>query len=364
MSNKTLIGLSADLIPTPALVVDADLLEHNMRLMKEFLQTTKVALRPHAKTHKSPMIAHMQMEAGAIGICCATVGEAEAMAYAGLRHILLTSEIHGMEKVRRVVSLGRMAEIIVAVDNMENLAQIIAESERIGSKTGIMVEVDVGMRRCGTRTVEQALALARAAHDAPSVSFKGIYGYEGHAVFIEDRQERMHAGRAANRHVVSVAQTLREQGIPVEIVSAAGTGTYDIAGVFPGITELQAGSYIFMDGTYAKLGLPFAQSLTVLATVTSCPEPDRFVLDVGMKGISAERFPPEVLRHGHLRIVSLSENHAQGEVAPGQPNPKPGEKLHLVPSHCCTTVSMYDELHVVRNGLLEAVWPITARGPY
>lgn len=364
MSNKSLIGLSAELIPTPALVVDANLLENNIRLMKEFLQTTKVALRPHAKTHKSPMIAHMQMEAGAIGICCASVGEAEAMAYGGLKHILLTSQVHGLEKVRRVVSLGRMAEIIVAVDNLENLEQIITESERIGSKTGIMIEIDVGMGRCGTRTVEQALLLARTAHEAPAVTFKGIYGYEGHTVFIEDRQERLHAGRTANRHVVSVAQTLREQGIPVEIVSAAGTGTYDIAGVFPGITELQAGSYIFMDGTYGKLGLPFAQSLTVLSTVISCPEPDQFVLDVGMKGISAERFPPAVLHQEHLKILKLSENHAKGEVVSGKPNPKAGEKLHLVPSHCCTTVSMYDELHVVRDGLLEAIWPITARGPY
>lgn len=364
MSNTSLIGLSADLIPTPALVVDATLLEKNIQGMKDFLQQGGVAIRPHSKTHKSPMIAHMQMQAGAIGVCCATIGEAEAMVYAGIQHILLTSQVYVIEKVRRVVSLGKMAEVIVTVDNLENLEQIIAESERIGTQTSVLVEVDVGMGRCGTRTMDQTVLLAQVAHDSPSVVFKGIYGYEGHAVFIEDREKRMEAGRAANHHVVTVAQTLREKGLPVEIVSAAGTGTYDIASAVPGITEIQAGSYVFMDGTYGKLGLPFEQSLTVLSTVISCPAPDTFVLDVGMKGISVERFLPDVLHHEHLKIVSLSESHATGSVLSGHPNLKAGEKIHLVPSHCCTTVSLYDELHVVRNGLVEAIWPITARGPY
>lgn len=364
MSNRCLIGLSQDLIPTPALVVDAILLEKNIQTMKDFLENSGVAIRPHSKTHKSPMIAHMQMDAGAIGICCATIGEAEAMAYSGLKHILITSQIVGIEKVRRLVNLGRRTEIIVAVDNLENLEQIIQESQKIGVTIGVMIEIDVGMDRCGTRSLEQTILLAQLAYVSPSIVFKGVFGYEGHAVFIEDRGKRTDTGQAGNSYLVEVAEKIRKKGIPVEIVSAAGTGTYDIAGVFAGITEIQAGSYLFMDGTYEKLGLPFVQSLTVLSTVISRPTPEIFVLDVGMKGISIERALPKVQYHNNLEIVKLSEAHAKGFGTSGSINLQAGEKVHLIPSHCCTTVSMYDEIYVVRNGLVEAIWPVTGRGPY
>ena len=364
MSNKCLIGLSADLIPTPALVIDANLLEKNIQKMQSFLKNSGVAIRPHTKTHKSPMIAHKQMDAGAIGICCATIGEAETMVYSGLKHILITSQVFGIEKVRRLVNLGRSAEIIVAVDNEENLEQIIQESSKIGVKLGVMVEIDVGMDRCGTRSIDQTMLLAQLAYDSPSIEFKGVFGYEGHAVFIEDRGKRTETGQKGNSFLVQVADTIRERGIPVEIVSAAGTGTYDIAGVFPGITEIQAGSYLFMDGTYEKLGLPFEQALTVLSTVISCPTPEIFVLDVGMKGISIERSLPKIQHHDDLEIVKLSEAHAKGIVGLGSLNLKAGQKVHLIPSHCCTTVNMYNEMYVVRNGFVEALWPVTGRGPY
>lgn len=364
MNNRCLIGLSEELIPTPALVIDGSILEKNIKTMMDYLARVGISIRPHSKTHKSPMIAHMQMEAGAVGLCCATVGEAEAMAYSGLKHMFITSQVVGNEKVRRVANLARNNEIMVAVDSMENLEELIAAAENLGVTLGVLVEIDVGMERCGVRKIEQAVQLAQWAYQAEAIAFRGVFGYEGQAVLIEDRNKRAEVGQAGNRILVDAAEIIRNAGIPVEIVSAAGTGTFNIAAEFKGITEIQAGSYLFMDGTYGKLGLPFEQSLTVLTTVISRPTSEVFILDVGMKGISVERACPTVQNTSGLEILNLSEAHAKGVIIDNACDLQLGEKIHLVPSHCCSTVNLYDEMYVVRDGMVEAVWPITARGPY
>ena len=364
MQKSYLVGAPEDQIPTPALIVDVAVMEENIKTMMDHLATTDAHLRPHSKTYKSPMIAHMLMRAGAIGQCCATVGEAEVMVYSGLDSIFLASEVVGGAKIRRLVNLARYADIMVAVDDAGNLADLSAAAVGADVTLGVLVDVDVGMGRCGVRTVEAAVELSKAVHQAPGIAMRGLFGYEGHTVMIVDRQKREEEAKKSNAFLMEAVTAVRDQGIPVEIVTAAGTGTFDIASSYPGITEIEAGSFVFMDTTYSQLDIPFKQAISVLSTVLSRPTDDDVVFDVGMKGISVERSTPIVSDTSALEILKLSEAHAGGKIVGSGYDPKPGDKLHLIPSHCCTTVNLYDEMVVLRNGLVEAAWPVAARGPY
>ena len=226
----------------------------------------------------------------------------------------------------------------------------------------MLVDLDVGQGRCGCRSLEKLEQVAREVVNQKGLRLRGVFGYEGHLQFLPDREERSRKGREATGLLVRAAKELAGLGLNMEIVSGAGTGTYDIAAEFAEMTEIQAGSYIFMDGTYQKLGLPFQQSLTVMATVVSRPTDALAVFDVGIKGISPERFHPSLqgVAQGCAEVKSLSEEHAVANLAGGF-DPKPGERYHFMPSHCCSTVNLYDSMFVSRNGIVEAVWPIAAR---
>ena len=361
MSRQYLIGLPVEQLPTPALVVDIEIMTRNMETMANYLARVKTQLRPHAKTHKTPAIGHMQMRAGATGLCCATVGEAEVMVYSGIPNVLIATELVDAVSLRRAVNLARQAKVMMVVDDRENVRNLSAVAQQFGVNMEVLVDLDVGQGRCGARSMDQLVDLAREVDRAKGLRLKGVFGYEGHVQFIPDRQERTSKGKAANEILVNAAKELAGMGLNMEVVSGAGTGTYNIAAEYPGITEIQAGSYIFMDGTYQKLGLPFEQSLTVLATVVSRPTEDVAVFDVGVKGISPERFNPSVQGcAGQVSVDKLSEEHAVAHLS-GEFDPRPGDKLHFIPSHCCSTVNLYDVLHVVRNGIVEAIWPIAAR---
>ncbi|MEA4848017.1 MAG: DSD1 family PLP-dependent enzyme [Clostridiaceae bacterium] len=364
MYNSYLIGLSEKMIPTPALVLDADTFEKNIKVMMNYLAQKGVNIRPHTKTHKTPMIARQQIKSGAIGLCCATIGEAEAMANSGLDHILIANEVIGEDKIRRVVSLARYVDIMVAVDSLKNLNDLSEAASAINVSLGVLVEIDVGMGRCGVRSIDAGVKLAKKAAELKGIRFRGVMGYEGHVVFIQDREERTKAGRTANARLVELAEAIRNVGIPVEIVSGAGTGSFDIAAEYRGITEIQAGSYIFMDLTYAKIGIPFEQSLTVLATVVSRPDDDTVIMDCGMKAISAERECPKVADFENLEVLKLAEEHTKAHLTVSGAEPMAGEKLHLIPSHCCSTVNLHDKIYVVRSGRIEAIWPVAGRGAY
>jgi len=360
MSGQYLIGLPVSQIPTPALVVDIEALMGNIETMSNYLATVKMKIRPHAKTHKTPAIAHLQMQAGAIGQCCQTIGEAEVMAYAGINDILVSSECVGESTIRRAVNLARHAKIMVIVDDLSNVRELSAAAKQYGSNLDILVDLDVGQHRCGVRSLEQLVELAKTVDLSPGLTLRGVFGYAGHIQFIADCEERTKQNQEANALLVQGAKAVAGAGLNVEIVSGSGTGSYDMAAEFPDLTEIQAGSYIFMDGTYQKLGLPFAQSLTVLAQVVSRPSADMAIFDVGMKGISTERFFPAVQGHeGALTVQHLSEEHATAQLHSG--DLRLGDKLHFVPSHCCTTVNLYDYMYVTRKGIIEAVWPIAAR---
>ncbi len=356
------LGTPKSQIPTPALVVDVDTMEANLARMAGYFVNQAAKLRPHFKTHKSPLLAQKQMQAGAIGITCAKLGEAEVLVEAGIPSILIANQIVDPLKLRRLAQLARKTQIIVAVDQAENIPQISQAAVQEGSTIHLLVEVDVGMHRCGVPTAEAALALAKLAVQQPGLHFSGVMGYEGHTVFEADAAQRKRNAEQAMTMLVGAAELIRRNGLPVEIVSAGSTPTFNQTGAFPGVTEIQAGSYIFMDTKYGAMGLPFRCALSVLATVISVPAPDRAILDAGMKVLTTDNGMPELVGPEGVRLVRFSEEHGRLEVDPQQACLHVGDRLEIIPSHVCTTVNLHDRYYAVRGGRLEAVWPIAGRG--
>ena len=332
-TDATLIGLRRDQIDTPALLIDLDALERNIQRMADFFRDRPAHLRPHAKTHKTPQIARLQLAAGAPGVTCAKVGEAEVMVAGGITDILIANQIVGPTKIARLMSLCRQAKVTVAVDDPQNVAALSRAAQDFGTMLGILVEVNVGMNRCGVEPGEPALALARQVIAAPGLEFRGLMGYEGHCVAIPDRDRRESEARKAMTLLVDTARYLESYGLPVHEVSGGGTGTYDISGQFPGVTEIQAGSYVTMDASYRKLDLGFECALTMLTTVVSRPARDRAVCDAGLKAITTEFGLPVVKDLPGANLVRLSEE-----------------------------INLNERFYGLRDGRVEVVWPIAARG--
>jgi D-serine deaminase-like pyridoxal phosphate-dependent protein len=341
--------------------VDETAMTANITAMADFCSRSGVWLRPHTKTHKCPELARRQLAAGALGLTCAKVGEAEALVDAGVQaDLLVANEVVGKLKVDRLVRLAARAPLTVGVDDAANVTALGAAASRAGVTLGILVDVDTGMKRCGVAPAEAA-GLARRVAQTRGLRFRGVMGYEGHAVFIMDRGERETAARAAMAMLLEARDRIVVSGIGVEVVSAAGSGTYDITGTIPGITEMQAGSYILMDTRYKGVGLPFACALTVLATVISRPVPERAVLDVGLKGITSEFGLPELKGLTGAKVVRLSEEHTILALEPGV-TLRPGDRVELIPSHGCTTINLHDRFYAVHGDDVIDQWPITGRG--
>ena len=356
------IGTSKADLDTPALCLDVEAVEANIKRMADYFRDSPVRLRPHAKTHKSPMLARMQLAAGAIGITCAKLGEAEILAAAGIEDILIANQIIGAGKIARLVNLAGYTGVMVAVDDAANVVELASAARAKGAWLRVLIEVDIGMGRCGVPPGEPTLELAQHIVASPGLRFEGLMGYEGHTVMIKDPDVRREKTEASLKLLVDTAGLLRHHGIPVSIVSSGGTGTYFITGQYPGITEIQAGSYITMDGQYREeVGIDFAYGLTVLASVISVRGPDRVEIDAGLKTLTRDFGLPKVIDPPGWELVGLSEEHGHLRRAGGAPL-KPGDKVELVPNHGCTTINLHDEYHVLRRGVLEAVWPIAARG--
>ena len=349
-------------IPTPALLVDLDAMEDNIEQMARYFASRKAKLRPHAKTHKSPFLAWKQLEAGAIGITCAKLSEAEVLIQGGIQDILLANQVTHPSKIRRLTGLARHSRIIVACDSLENARDLAEAAQAAGASLNVLIEVDVGLGRSGLRTTDDVIELARYIQGSPSLKFKGIMGYEGHCVFIKDFAARKAQGEKSNARLVAFRDALIQAGIPVDIVSAGGTGTYNIAGDFPGITEVQAGSYLFMDSRYLELDLGFKSALTVLATVVSRPEPHIAVLDAGKKAITEEFGLPQVVNLPGAELIRLSEEHGVLKLAPEAQDLKVNDQVQLIPSHGCTTINLHDRYYGIRKGDPEITWPVAARG--
>jgi D-serine deaminase-like pyridoxal phosphate-dependent protein len=348
-------------IPTPALVVDAAAMQRNIERMARFFAGVPCKLRPHFKAHKTPEIARRQLAAGSVtGLTCATVAEAE-IAAALADDILVANEVIGAARCDRVAALAGARSMTIAVDSVAGLEQMAAAATRAGVRVGMLVDVNVGQNRCGVAPGEEALALARRVAAASGVTLRGVMGYEGHLQPIADRAERDARTHQAMAALVGTARLLVDDGLPCEVVSAGGTGTHDIAGRVPGVTEIQAGSYVLMDSDYARLALPFEQALFVLGTVVSRPVPERCVADCGHKSTTKDHGNPTVHGLDGASVVSLNDEHATIAV-PADATLAVGDRIRLRPSHIDPTMNLHDVIYALDGDRVIEVWPIAARG--
>jgi D-serine deaminase-like pyridoxal phosphate-dependent protein len=349
-------------VDTPALLLDAGELRANIDRMAAFFAGRHSRLRPHFKSHKCATIAKLQMKAGAVGITCAKLGEAEVIADAGIRNILIANQIVGPLKIRRLVELCRRAEPMVAVDSADNVKMLSESASAAGVSIGVLVEVDVGMGRCGVAPRQAALELARQVASSPGLRFEGLQGYEGHCVDLRDETERAVKTRESLKKLVETRRLIENSGLRVNLVSGGGTGTYSITGDCEGVDEVQAGSYAAMDWWYGDIRPEFRQAMSILATVISRPRPDLIVVDVGRKGIGAEWGPPRIKNlPGGVVTSFTSEEHMKISVS-RESAISIGARIEIIPSHGCTTSNMYSEFIVHENGLVTDRWPIEGRG--
>ena len=354
-------------IETPALVVDLDAFERNLDLMANAVHGAGVALRPHAKAHKCPDIADLQIERGAIGICCQNVGEAEAFVAAGIRDVLVTNEIVGAAKLARLAALAKEATIGVLVDDAANARQMGGACRAAGTILDVLVEIDVGMRRCGVAPGAAAVALALEIARTSGLRFRGLHAYHGTAQHLRAPAERRDAIENAARHAGETKAAIEAAGLACPVVTGAGTGTWQQerdSGVY---TEIQPGSYIFMDADYHRNALApdehhFEQSLYVLAAVVSAPVRERAVVDAGLKAFAFDSGLPQVFGASGLEYVKPSDEHGVLAVAPDRAPPLPGDHVWLIPGHCDPTVNLYDWIVGVRGTRVECIWPVAARG--
>ena len=355
-------GTPVEELDTPALIVDLDIAEANIRKLQRWADRHKVAVRPHAKTHKSPYWARKQLDAGAIGICAAKVSEAEALVNGGVPEVMVANQVIGERKTARLMALARHARMIVAVDRAENVKELSEAAVAFGAEVGVIVEVDIGMHRCGVDPGLPTVRLAKLIAKSPGLRFDGLMGYEGHLVANRDYEVRKTETLKAMERLVGAAGEVRKAGIPVKIVSAAGTGTYNITGTVKGITELQCGSYIFMDGDYLQVFDDFQSALNVLAMVISRPVPDRAVTDAGLKSISTDRGLPQVVGISGVTVTGLSEEHGRLKVEGEGAKLKVGDRVRFLPMHGDTTINLHTHYFGIRDGRLETIIPIEGRG--
>jgi len=355
--------VKVDEIPTPALVVDIDAMQRNIERMAAYFAGRACKLRPHFKAHKTPEIARRQLAAGSCtGLTCATVGEAEVVVRERLtREVLIANEVIGPGKAARVAKLAAQAEMIVAVDSEFGLEDLARAAQAAGVTIGVLVDVGVGLPRCGIAPGEPAVALAKRVEATAGVVLRGLMGYEGHVVGIEDRADREAKTAKAMERLLSTARMVREAGLRCDIVSGGGTGTYDITGAMEGITEVQAGSYVLMDTAYAKLDIPFEQAFWIASTVLSRPRADQCAADAGLKAASVDHGNPSVKGVPGAEVLFLSDEHATIRL-PAESAVAPGDRIDLWPSHIDPTINLHDELYAVRGDEVVEVWAVAARG--
>jgi D-serine deaminase-like pyridoxal phosphate-dependent protein len=353
-------------VDTPALVVDLDIFEENLRLMQDWAVRHRVALRPHGKAHKCPEVALRQVALGARGICVQKVSEALPFLAAGIRDIHVSNEVVGESKLNLLACIARQARVSVCVDNLGNVAELSRVAAAQGVRIDVLIEIDVGQGRCGVASPTAALELARRVESLPGLRFTGLQAYHGSLQHLRGHTERATACREAAARAAQCARAFREHGYACAILSGGGTGTAEFDAPGRVYTELQAGSYPFMDVDYGENEwageLSFRNSLFLLSTVMSTPAADRVVVDAGLKSTTVECGLPRVHGRTGLKYAAANDEHGVVRVAAGTVAPSLGEKLLLVPSHCDPTFNLHDQLVAMRGGVVEGVWAISARG--
>ena len=356
---------SRDALNTPALIVDLDALETNIAAMATFAQASGVALRPHAKTHKSADIARLQLAAGAAGVCCAKLGEAEALAAEGVESILLTSPAVTPMAVERLVALNeRISDLAVVADHPQAVAAIAAAN--CGRPIRVLVDIDPGSHRTGVASVADAIALARQIATKPQLNYGGVQFYCGSQQHIPALADRRVAIAELTAYLQTMVAALTDAGLSPAVVTGGGTGTHRIDVELGVLTELQVGSYIFMDREYrdCDLGTSFATALTVDTRVISANTPGMATLDAGLKAFATEAGMPLILAGlpDGSSYRFMGDEQGAVKVPEGATAPRLGDRLTAMTPHCDPTVNLYDAYHVVCGDTLIAIWPVTARG--
>jgi D-serine deaminase-like pyridoxal phosphate-dependent protein len=371
--NADLIGVAGGRwqLQTPALVIDLDAMERNIARMADHARRHDIALRPHAKTHKCSQIAKLQMEAGAPGICVAKLGEAEALADAGIDSILITSPVVTARGIARLMALnGRVRELMAVCDNPEIAMALARAARECGMRLKVLVDIDPGMGRTGVAFGEPALALVQQIAHSDDLEFAGLQCYAGNLQHLESPNERRDASLSVMRRLADLRDALTARGLQPKILTGAGTGTFDIDPDARTLTELQVGSYVFMDRQYnavwQKPGerAPFETSLFVQTTVISANRDGLATTDGGFKAFATDAGPP-LIASGAPEDASyffFGDEHGGVRYDPGKQALRPDDVLTCVVPHCDPTVNLYDCYQAVRRGVLEAVWPIEARG--
>ncbi len=359
MYGKAIGRHRAELV-TPALVLDIEAAQRNIDGMAARIRELPAVIRPHVKAHKSPELARRQLAAGAPGLCTATVWEAAVMGEAGLDDLFVVNTVAGREKIGALAALARDSRIRVAVDEAANADAISAAAVRAGSTLGVLIEVDTGMDRAGVNDAAAALSLARHVVKLPGLRLDGLTGYEGHCARTPDPDLRLASQRSAMELFTGVADVLAAAGIPVPVLSAGGTGTWEWTASNPRITEVQAGTYVVMDTVHGRMSPGFEHSLTVATTVVS-RTPGRLVVDAGNKSVAGG---DQAIVVGHPGLESLRFDEEHGIFAVTEPCPLTvGDVVALVPGSSPGTVNWYDAYHVVDDDVVVDVWPIVPRGP-
>jgi D-serine deaminase-like pyridoxal phosphate-dependent protein len=354
------VGRSRRELTTPALIIDLDVAHQNIQFMTQRLCAMRAKLRPHVKCQKSPELARLQIEAGAIGVCTATVWEAIVMSQSGIRDVLIANQVGGQEKIAALAKAARHGRLTVALDHPQSADDLSGAVQAAGSTLEVLIEVDVGMGRGGVRSAEEAVALARYVDRLPGLRLRGVQGYEGHCMLEPDRTTRIHKARAAMDYLGTIIDRLGAAGFGCEVVSAGGTGTYDITGDDPRVTEIQAGSYVFMDNFHGDLVPGFSRALTVLGTVV-IKHGRTIVLDAGRKSVGIDFVLPTMADYPFYKARYFAEEHALFDVDE-RCKLKLGDTVELIPGYTPTTVNLYDAYHVVEKDVVVDIWPIVPRG--
>jgi len=358
-----IIGMEKNELDTPALWVDLDVMDRNIARMASCFKEAGVAWRPHIKGIKIPAIVHKLLDAGAIGVTCAKLGEAEVMAASGVRDILIANQIVGRTKIARLVNLCRDADVIVSVDCIENAREISDAASALNSRVRAVIEVNIGMNRCGVEPGQPVVDLALEVAKLTSVDLVGVTAWEGgRVVHIKDPDEKKKACEKVVGTLVGSANMCRMKGLQMPIVSCGGTGTYTFTSHVSGVTEIQAGGGVLSAVAYKDWGVDLEYALFVLASVVSRPSATRAIVDAGQKTMNGGLAMPVVRHLQGVRLAALHSEHGILELENPEVNIRINDKLDFIVGYGDYTINLHDQVYAVRKGSVEAVWDNWARG--
>jgi len=362
------VGMDAEDICTPALIVDLDAFEHNIEVMHKYIVENGLRHRAHAKTHKSVDIALYQIEhGGACGVCCQKVSEAEAMVAGGVKDVLVSNQVVDRRKIDRLAMMAKKARTLVCVDDAGNIDDLSAAAMKHGVTIECLVEIDCGAGRCGVSWGDPVVALAKKIAASDGLKFSGLQAYQGAAQHVHDFEERKGKIDTAIRQVSDTVEMLKAEGLECDIIGGAGTGSYYFEGTSGVYNEMQCGSYIFMDADYQRVKdeqggdiSEFENSLFIWTSVMSKAKADKAICDAGLKAQSVDSGLPVIFGRSDIEYIKCADEH--GVITDPENSLKLNDKLKLVPGHCDPTCNVYDWYVGVRNGKVECLWPVSARG--